>query len=499
MSSGVISYTGRDIQDIRDNLVKLVQKLDNNSWTDFNESDIGMAFIEIAAGLGDMLGFYLDKQALETYIDSVKQRRNGIAILGLVGYSPAMTNSCVTTATVKIAAQEKDIYIPRYTRLSGSYNKTTIFYYTKEDAIISAGDTIIKIPVIEGVLNRANSTVGTLKTSQKIYINSSDVARGTMKIVVGEDDEWTQIDNVLYDDTASKTYSVFEDKDCKPYVLFNNAWLALLPEDDSTSVHFTYLTSLGTYGKISKNVLSSIDSENVFYADGTKIDSSIIEYVTNDDLSSGGSERETLDHARTYAPYTFRMLGKAIVLNDFYFMTMTIPGVLKCRAVDWSVDDSYYVEDPYRVLIYIVPTDGGNCSEEFLQEITNYYMNENDHRCLSSVQVEVMTAQYLVVNISATIYTTASSNDTNDLRSEIMTAIEEYFKPENLSFGQGVAQSNLIALIQDSSSKVVRLTLESPEVDYELNKVQFPQLGTVDLKFISVINTSDSAEEDDDL
>ena len=57
-------YTGRDIQDLRDYLVNQVMSL-TDQWTDFNESDVGMVLIELIAGLGDMLGFYLDKQTLE--------------------------------------------------------------------------------------------------------------------------------------------------------------------------------------------------------------------------------------------------------------------------------------------------------------------------------------------------------------------------------------------------------------------------------------------------
>ena len=72
-------YTRKDMQEIRKYLVSLVDELCEkygNYWTDRNESDLGMFFIELAAGIGDLLNFNIDKNALETFLPTAKQRKN---------------------------------------------------------------------------------------------------------------------------------------------------------------------------------------------------------------------------------------------------------------------------------------------------------------------------------------------------------------------------------------------------------------------------------------
>ena len=54
-------YTSRDAQEIRKYLISLINTL-TDDWSDFNESDIGVALIELMAGVADMQGFYLDRR-----------------------------------------------------------------------------------------------------------------------------------------------------------------------------------------------------------------------------------------------------------------------------------------------------------------------------------------------------------------------------------------------------------------------------------------------------
>lgn len=470
-------YTGRSIQDVRDYLVNQVIEL-TDKWTDFNESDTGVVLIELIAGLADMLGFYLDKNTLECYITDVKQRKNGVGILSLIGYKMAMTNSCTTTGRFVLSElYDEDISIPRYTQLTAVLaDKTEIKYATQYEVSIPAGTDVIEVPLIQGEVMTSLVPVSDLRNNQKIKILAENIANGSM-IVTIDGQEWSEVQDVLIDDVPGRKYSVYEDKHCEPYILFHNSYKDYLPSDDSIKAEFKFLSSKGPDGKIKEGMINRIDTQIFVGRDDI---SSAIE-VTNVEASSGGSERETLDHARIQAPKSLSMLGKAITLQDYYDMTMEQPGVLQCSAIDWSVENGRYVTTPYVVDLYIVPTDGYECSTEQLSSIKNYF---NDQRIMSSMTVNVRNAVYETMDVVAKVYAVISEAKKESLRSTIETKIKNYFKPENLGFGSGIQPSNIVTLIQNISEAIDYVELEEPSGATKLDLTQFPRLGKVQIEVI---------------
>lgn len=469
-------YTGRDVQDIRNYLIDKIMEL-TDRWTDFNESDTGMVLVELMAGLGDMLGFYLDKSTLECYITSVKQRKNGAGILSLIGYHMGMTNSCVTTGRFVLPkVYDEDVIIPRYTQVTAVLaDKSEIKYATQYAVMIPAGVQSVDIPLIQGIVTKSYVKVADLRKTQKVQILADDIANGSM-IVTIDNEEWTAVPDVLVDDVPGKKFSVFENKECKPYVYFHNSYQNYLPNEGNAQVEFQYLTSLGPKGKIREGMITRVDS--VIKVAGDEISGQI--EVTNVEPSSGGSERETLDEARIQAPKTLAMLGKAIILQDYHDMAVGIPGVLKCSALDWSVENGRYEQRPYVVKLYIVPTDTVEASDEQLEEIKAYF---NDQRIPSSMKVETYHANYIVVDVSARVYANVSERNKEIVRSQVESRIKEYFLPENLEFGEGIQPSNLITLIETTTSAIKYVELDSPSApDSSFDLTQFPLLGKLNIE-----------------
>lgn len=473
-------YTGRDISDIRDYLINKVQEL-TDKWTDFNESDTGMVLIELIAGLGDMLGFYLDKNTLECYITSVKQRKNGVGILSLINYKMHMTNSCITTGRFVLSeTYEEDVVIPRYTQISTQIaGQEDIKYATQYAVSIPAGTDQIEVPLIQGEVNTSYIPMADLRENQKIRILADNIAHGTM-IVTIDGHEWEEVPDVLVDDVPGRKYSIYEDKLCHPHLFFHNSYKDYLPEDDSQQAELKFLVSLGPEGKVREGMLTRIDNQIML----GKMDISSTIEVNNIDASSGGSERETLDHARIQAPKSLSMLGKAIILEDYYNMAMERPGVLKCSALDWSVENSRYVTIPYQVDLYIVPTDGYDCSQEQLESIKNYFVGTDERRVPSSMRVNVFTANYVTIDVTARVYAVISEAKKESLRSMIESQIKKHFKPENLDFGSGIQPSNIITLIENTSDAVDYVELEEPSDASKYDLTQFPKLGKVKIEVI---------------
>ena len=53
-----VNYLGRDFNDIRQNLIEFAKSYFPNTFNDFNETDPGMMFIEMASYVGDVLNYF---------------------------------------------------------------------------------------------------------------------------------------------------------------------------------------------------------------------------------------------------------------------------------------------------------------------------------------------------------------------------------------------------------------------------------------------------------
>ena len=472
-------YTGRDITDLRNYLIKLVQDT-TDKWTDFNESDVGMVILELISGIGDMLGFYLDKNTKECYITDVKQRKNGAAILKLIGYNLSLTKSFVTTGRFVLPDElvDSNITIPAYTQVSAILpDKSRIYYATLDTIEIPEGDTSIETPLTQGEVNTLVLKVSELRKNSKINILAEDIAEGTISLDIGGE-EWELVPDVLLDDQPGRKYSLFEDKNCKPYIIMHSSYENYLPADDSAVVTFKFLTSLGSKGYIREGLISYIDTP--IYLGNEDISTSI--EVTNIEASSGGSDRETLDHARVNAPNQLAMLGKAIILQDYQDMASRLPGIAKCKAIDWSIDHGRYVAVPYQVDLYVVPVGSYELSSQQAKEITDYFA---DRRKQASIQLNVRKPNYVDINISLIVHTNASSKNNQLLENMIIALLKTTFIAENLEFGFNIRSSNIISLIENSDRRINYIELLSPTDNIPLDLTQFPRLGKIDITIIN--------------
>ncbi len=87
-----VQYLGREFSDIRNNLMEFAKTYFPNTYNDFNESSPGMMFIEMAAYVGDVLGFYIDNQYRESLLHAAEEKRNIFKIAQSFGYEPKLSS-----------------------------------------------------------------------------------------------------------------------------------------------------------------------------------------------------------------------------------------------------------------------------------------------------------------------------------------------------------------------------------------------------------------------
>jgi hypothetical protein len=81
----VIDYMARDYESFKQAMIDLIpSKLPN--WTDRSEADFGIVLIEIFAYMADILSYYQDRIANESFLATAQERRSVLQHLRLIGY-----------------------------------------------------------------------------------------------------------------------------------------------------------------------------------------------------------------------------------------------------------------------------------------------------------------------------------------------------------------------------------------------------------------------------
>ena len=129
-----IKYTSRDFNSIRNDLVEYAKRYYPDSFKDFNEASFGAMMVDSVAYVGDILSFYLDYQANESFLTTAHEYNNIIKHGKALGYKVAAAPSSygVVTLFVRVPAASSGFgpdtdYVPtlrRGTMLSSTSGAT---------------------------------------------------------------------------------------------------------------------------------------------------------------------------------------------------------------------------------------------------------------------------------------------------------------------------------------------------------------------------------------
>ncbi len=75
-----INYTNRDFATIKQDLINHAKRYYPDTYKDFNEASFGSLMIDTVSYIGDILSFYLDYQANESFLDSAVEYDNTLLL-----------------------------------------------------------------------------------------------------------------------------------------------------------------------------------------------------------------------------------------------------------------------------------------------------------------------------------------------------------------------------------------------------------------------------------
>lgn len=222
-----IKYTSRDFQSIKNDLVEHAKRYYPNSYKDFNDASFGSLMLDTVSYIGDVLSFYLDYQANESFLDTSAEFENIIKHGKQVGYKFSNTNSSTGVATFYINVPSNfDGLGPNYdyapilkkgsvfaagngvkfilnedVRFDNPYNEKRpsvvdpatgrpIFYAIKANGV-----------VISGVISSETVAIGDYERFRKITLSQNDIIE-ILSVFDSEGNEYYEVEylaqNIIY-------------------------------------------------------------------------------------------------------------------------------------------------------------------------------------------------------------------------------------------------------------------------------------------------------------
>ncbi len=320
------SYLTRSFEQIKASIVKRMVAV-VPELKDYSQSNLFMVLVDIYAGVGELLNYYIDSIQRELFPSTALRLSSVIKIAQAQGYwgksavaaSNDITFSFMDDATDEPVAATTPIHIPLGTIIVDSNN---LLWTTIVAGIIGKGMKKTRVAAkqyeAKGPIYIATSN-GT--PNQKFKLGT-DYNHGSASITVGSV-AWELVDTLgLYPSTAN-VYMIMLMDDGFMYMMFGNGQNGAIPPA-SDDILLSYNSTAGINGNIKEGAIDS----------GTSITApaGITIHVENSEPSFDGSNIDDLYSLSINIPRAVYTLNRAVTRRDFELVAEMAPGIREAKV-----------------------------------------------------------------------------------------------------------------------------------------------------------------------
>jgi hypothetical protein len=474
-----VDYTGRDYYSLRDELIARVQDR-IPEWTASDPADFGVALVEAFAYMGDLVSYYIDRTANESFIRTATQRESILNIALTYGYTPAGYRAATVEVTF-FNSSDASVTIPAGTVLTGEVVigdvVETIYFTTDAEAVISAidGETPgeYTVSASEGrsvTLIAADTTtygelIGTSDGSpnMRFELGETPVVDGSVSVYVQDGDlfsKWTQVEHLIDYGINDLVYSLIVDDNNVVSINFGDGVSGVIPTIYS-EIRALYNVGGGSIGNVIADTINTIDYiPGLSEGQVTAIQGAIT--VTNSTAALGGSDPESNDQIRISAPASLRSGNRAVTLKDFADLALSVGGVGKANATAnvWTSVTLYIAPSRSATDTDLAPglDDNGDPTAEFDRikaNVSEYISN----KILIGTTVTIQPPTYIDV-ICTLGYTKLDQYTTAEVETNIKNAILTAFGYVQARFEDTIYPRDIeYIILQANGVKTVTLTV----------------------------------------
>lgn len=407
--------------------------------TDFSEGNIFVILISLFAAIAEVLHYYIDNMARETFFTSARRYSSLIKHAKLVDYhSHSGIPSTVDVLIYRSNNQpvNSDINIPLGTLFTDSGGHE---WLSTKTVVWKKGSYGVNIPLEQKqVVNSVN--LGMIPGDNS-YIELNNIesglyyVEGSMNLSIS-DTTWQLVETFAYSGPNDLHFKVELNEKRIPCIVFGDGINGKLPNVGSNVVA-SYSVTYGLSGNIDVNSITTLPSSI------TKAISDAV--CSNPYKSSGGSNYETYDQMKFRVPLSIKTLGVAITKDDYTDLVRTVPGVDKAYV--------NYICGKY-LEIYITPDGGGVASQALIDKALLKVLSKK----VITTSIKILPVNTVDIYLTATV-TGKKSYQASDISYQIKKALIDEYGYANSEIGKPIRISDLYSLM-DNLSMVDYLSID---------------------------------------
>lgn len=428
----------RSYQQIKAKLVESLMGLKDPQGqkliTDYSEGNILIIILSLFAAIAEVLHYYVDNMARETFLSTARRYDSVVKHGALVDYHAraaiAATVDVILSRSITGNSIGAKLTIPQGTLFTDSSGNS---WLSARDVIWYSNVTTCKVPIIQHERYTASALNNmVIPTGDRVILNLGTLPngkyyeQGSMSLQIGGE-TWVLVDTFAKSKPTDKHFMVSVDEALNPYIMFGDGTFGKKPAAGAKITNVVFYLTNGTQGNVKSNTITSVPSV---------ISSSITDAtVSNAYDAGGGSNYENFTMLKEHIPLSVKTLGVAITKEDFESLAMLVDGVNKAKA-DY--------ECGRKLTIYISPDGGAVASSELINRVYNLL----SQRAPMTTWLKVKSAGKVQIILEMEV-TGKKSYKTAEIQTQILTALYNAYSPEQAQIGGSVRLSDIYALIDN--------------------------------------------------
>lgn len=473
----IFSYTKRDYESSRKEGLAKIPELSNGVWTDLNATDPGIIILDYVHALVDMINFYQDHQALETFITTAKERENLFRLAKQLSYKIKSANSAKLLVTFKSDFYyQETIKIPKGTRVE---TNDSIIYITKEDAYLRLGESEVSVlceqgtiyeKIYEGTgLSKYSNVEPPANVDQKVILTADNIDIDSIIIEDNLGRIWRSVDYIIFSKENERVYQKELNPDNSVTIKFGDGKRGVVPGETDV-LNIKYLVTDAEKGQVGPNSVTRI-VDDILDSKGRIVPLS----VYNEEASVGGSSPQSSTSIRELAPGAIKAQDRAITLSDFENLAKLVDGVYDAKAYDINVNPDIPHNE---VRVLVIPTDSNASSKVLIKQVYDYLYQ----RMIPPTNLQVSVPSIIPINLDITVKK-LDNTDSGELEYAISRAVKNYFESKTREIGEDFYPIDLSTAIS-SVTNVKYVVSMTPNDIVPISDESIVGLGTLKITII---------------
>lgn len=447
-------FTNLDFDQIKTSIKDYLRA--NSTFTDFDfEGSNFSVLIDTLAYNTYITAFNSNMVVNESFLDSATVRENVVSLARNIGYVPRSRTAAKAQVSFNVSttANTPTLTLQAGLVCVGSVDNSSYTFSIPDDIsanVVSGVASFNNIDIYQGTFLTKQFVVdGSL--DQRFILNNSFIDTSTISVYVkGINDsglgvEYSSVDNILNVDSSSRIYLLQEVQDEKYELLFGDGLIGQKLENNAV-ITVNYIVTDGEEG----NGASSFSfSGSIRNANNGAINIGSVSVITNQS-SQNGSEIESIDSVKYFAPRIYSSQYRAVTSRDYEAIIKKIYPDTESVAVIGGEE----LDPPEfgSVSISIKPKNGTFVSDFNKEQIKNKLKQYS----ISGINQKIIDLKLLYVEIDSSIYYNYSQvSAVESLKTKVVNSLTEYSNSVDLnSFGGRFKYSKVLQIIDNTDTSI---------------------------------------------